>query len=79
MRAIGADGLDSSRVQYTVVDGKGGYFQNVRRLVEFSPEKIVLAGKRGRVCVEGSALILGKCTLGDVSVFGNIVKVEREA
>lgn len=77
LRAIGADGLDFSRVQYTVVDGKGGYFQNVRRIVEFSPEKIVLAGRRGSVCIEGSALSLGKCALGDVSVFGDIQRVGR--
>lgn len=69
--------LSSDRVQYTVLDGRGGYFQNVRRILEFSEEKIVLAGKKGTVCVEGGGLFLGKCYRGDVSVRGDIKKVER--
>ena len=71
-------GLTAERVQYTVLDGKGGYFQNVRRLMEFSEERIVLAGKRGTVVVEGSNLSLGKCCMGDVAVRGDIRKVERD-
>lgn len=78
MRALGADSLSSARVQYTVVDGRGGYFQNVRRLLEFSPACIVLAGKKGRVRVEGQGLSLGKCCMGDVAVLGDICKIERE-
>ncbi len=69
--------LDTGRVRYTVLDGKGGYFQNVRRLLEFTEEKIVLAGKKGSVTVEGKDLSLGKCYLGDVTVRGDIRKVER--
>lgn len=74
-----AKDLDTGRVQYTVQDGRGGYFQNVRKILEFSEEKIVLAGKKGTVAVEGTSLSLGKCYLGDVSVVGNILKVERGA
>lgn len=78
-QALHGDGeLDASRVQYTVVDGRGGYFQNVRRIVEFSEERVVLAGKRGSVVVEGRTLSLGKCFLGDVSINGDIRKVERQ-
>ncbi len=75
----GARELDTSRVQYTVQDGRGGYFQNVKKILEFSEERIVLAGKRGTVTIEGNALSLGKCYLGDVSVVGDIKKVERGA
>ncbi len=79
MRDFRTDGaLDAGRVQYTVRDGGGGYFQNVRRLLEFSEDRIVLAGKRGTVVVEGHALSLGKCFLGDVQVKGDIRKVERQ-
>lgn len=72
------NGLDAGRVQYAVRDGKGGYFQNVRRLLEFSEERIVLAGKKGAVVVEGKSLSLGKCFMGDVQVKGDIRKVERQ-
>lgn len=78
LHELGSDGLSTARVQYTVVDGKGGYFQNVRRLLEFSPESILLAGKKGRVRVQGNSLSLGKCVAGDVAVRGDILKVERE-
>ncbi len=76
--ALAAEGLDALRIHYTVVDGRGGYFQNVRRLVEFSPTRVVLAGKRGKVAVEGNELRLGKCGDGDVSVLGDIEGVRRE-
>ena len=74
--SLAADG-DSLRVQYTVVDGRGGYFQNVKRLTEFSETRIVLRGKKGAVSVEGEGLSLGKYFAGDVKVLGDIVKVER--
>ncbi len=69
--------ISSDRVQYTVLDGRGGYFQNVRRLLEFTPERVVLAGKKGSLSVEGKELSLGKCFRGDVVVRGDISKVER--
>ncbi len=76
-RAAEGSELKADRIQYTVQDGRGGYFQNVKRILEFSEEKIVLAGKKGSVTVEGKGLSLGKCYLGDVSVVGDISKVER--
>ena len=80
MRAFsGTDGddFDTGKVQYTVQNGRGGYFQNVRRLLEFSDTQIVLAGKRDKVTIEGENLTLGKCYMGDVQIRGNIRKVER--
>lgn len=74
---LGAEEINSARVQYSVVDGKGGYFQNVKRLLEFSETKIVFLGRKGSVCVEGTQLRLGKYFAGDAAVFGNIEKVER--
>ena len=68
---------DGARVQYTVIDGKGGYFQNVRRMTEFSSERIVFAGKKGAVQVEGEGLSLGKYFAGDAAVKGNVKRVER--
>ena len=68
---------DSSRVQYTVLDGGGGYFQNVKKILEFSEGTVVFAGRRGAVRVEGEGLYLGKYYLGDAIVRGNIVRVSR--
>ena len=68
---------DSARVQYTVLDGGGGYFQNVKKILEFSENAIVFAGKKGAVRVEGERLNLGKYYLGDAVVRGNIVRVSR--
>ena len=65
-------------IQYTVLDGQGGYFQNVKRITEFSPERIVLRGKKGTVRVEGKNLSIGKYYAGDVAVKGEICKVEKE-
>lgn len=65
------------RIQYTVVDGQGGYFQNVKKIVGFSPTKIVFRGKKSGVCVEGEELSLGKYGGGDAIVRGKIKKVEQ--
>ena len=67
----------SSRVQYTVLDGGGGYFQNVKKILEFSENAIVFAGRKGAVRVEGEGLSLGKYYLGDALVKGSIIKVSR--
>lgn len=68
---------DSSRVQYTVLDGGGGYFQNVKKILEFSENAIVFSGRRGGVRVEGEGLSLGKYYLGDAVVRGRIERVLR--
>lgn len=65
------------RIQYTVVDGQGGYFQNVKRISEFSQTKIVFCGAKSGVCVEGEELVLGKYCGGDALVHGKIRKVEQ--
>ena len=69
-------GEDPCRVSYTVTEGGGGYFRNVKKLAEYSPSAVVLRGKKGGVRVEGEALELGKCESGDVVVRGKIVRVE---
>lgn len=79
LKQLSAEGdLETSRVQYSVVDGKGGYFQNVKRILEFSQTKIVLQGKKSKVTVEGEGLSVGKYFGGDATVLGNIIRVERE-
>ena len=75
-RALGQE-EDSARVQYTVLDGGGGYFQNVKKILEFSETLIVFAGRRGAIRIEGEGLHLGKYYLGDALVRGSIVRVSR--
>lgn len=65
------------RVQYTVVDGQGGYFQNIKRIAEFSDTKIVFCGAKSGIRVEGKSLALGKYGGGDALVYGAIEKVEQ--
>ena len=74
--ALATEG-ETLRVQYTVVDGRGGYFQNVKRLAEFSEEVVVFTGKKGGVRVTGTRLSIGKYFAGDATVLGDIVKIER--
>ena len=76
-KALGAEAAGAFRIQYAVADGKGGYFQNVKRLVRFSEEEVVLRGRKGEVRVEGRALSLGKYFAGDLVIFGEIFRVER--
>lgn len=76
-KLLGGEG-EVTRVQYTVVDGRGGYFQNVKKISEFSAQAVVLLGRRGGVRVEGSDLSLGKYCAGDAMVYGNITSVVRE-
>lgn len=75
VKSLGAE--VGAGVQYTVLDGQGGYFQNVKRVSEFSPEKIVLRGKKGSVLIEGKNLSIEKYYAGDVAVKGDIGKIER--
>ena len=63
-------------VQFTVVDG-GGYFENVKRILEFTPVLVVLKCGKGSVRIEGEGLSLGKYFQGDLVVRGTIHKVER--
>ncbi len=74
-RAISAEA--GAGVQYTVTEGKGGYFQNVKRIAEFSPSRIVLLGKKGGVAIDGTELSLGKYYGGDAVVCGAIAQVTR--
>ncbi len=70
--------FDVTRIRYAVVDGRGGYFQNVKKIAEFSTSRILLRGKKGAICVEGEGLSLGRYFGGDAVILGNIFKVARE-
>ncbi len=65
-------------LSYTVWEGKGGYFQNIKSLVSFSPQQIVFALRRGALLVSGEGLSVAKYCENDVIIRGNILSVARE-
>lgn len=71
---LGAEAGTSA--EYTVVAGRGGYFQNIKRMEEFSETAVVFRSGKGRVRVEGRGLSLGKYGGGDAELLGEIAKVE---
>lgn len=62
-------------VIYTVWEGKGGYFQNVKSLASFSPQEIRLRLRRGMLCVTGEGLTVAKYCESDVFIRGKISSV----
>lgn len=71
-------GADTLSLRYTIVSGKGAYFQNVHRLAAFSETEIVVRSRRETISVSGASLSLGKYEAGDLVVFGDIVRIERK-
>ena len=70
----GAD-IDKS---FTVVPEFGGYFKSVKRVEDFSPEKIVLLIAKRRLTVTGEKLVIDKYFQQDLLVRGNISGVSFE-
>lgn len=68
-----ADGIRLSR--YTVVINGGGYFEGVKAVGDFSPEKIVLFYGAGSIEVEGKSLTIKKYCDGDLQLSGSIESV----
>ena len=61
-----------------VLFGDGAaYFENVRAIVGFSQEEIILSLKRGGLKLTGENLSVKKYCSGDVAVCGKIKVIER--
>ncbi len=73
-----ADGMAFARC--IVVPSGGGYFEGVKSVGDFSPERIVICFAKEVVCVEGQGLSIKKYCDGDLQLSGRIdsLKVERE-
>lgn len=54
-----------------------GYFENVKSIVSYNEEEIVLALSKGCLKVGGNNLYIKKYCMGDVVVCGKIKRVER--
>lgn len=58
--------------RYTVLVGGGGYFEGVKTVGDFSPNKIVLHFPRYGVEIEGETLAIKKYCDGDLELSGKI-------
>ncbi len=54
-----------------------GYFENVKSIVSYSQEEVVLALSNGCLKVGGKGLYIKKYCMGDVVICGKIKRVER--
>ena len=53
------------------------YFENIKSIVSYSQEEVVLALSNGGLKVNGNNLYIKKYCMGDVVICGKIKKVER--
>lgn len=74
LREAGAD-LDKS---FTVVPAFGGYFKSVKRVENYSPERIVLSVNKRRLTILGEKLIIDKYFQQDLLIRGDISGVNFE-
>ncbi|MBQ7923962.1 MAG: YabP/YqfC family sporulation protein [Clostridia bacterium] len=65
-------GANVSGARYTVVVGGGGYFEGVKTVGDFSPEKIVVHFPRFGVEICGEKLAIKKYCDGDLELSGKI-------
>ena len=74
LREAGAD-LDRA---FTVVPAFGGYFKSVKRVDEYTPEKIILTVAKKKLTVTGEKLVIDKYYQQDLLIRGEISGVELE-
>lgn len=64
------DGASISRC--ILVPNGGGYFEGVKGVEDFSPQRIVLRFSQGQTAVEGEELFIKKYCDGDLEILGKI-------
>ncbi len=70
-------GADTGKA-FTVIPAFGGYFKSVKRVEEFTPQKIILIVAKRRICVRGEELAIDKYFQQDLLIRGNITGVDVE-
>lgn len=70
-------GADTDRA-FTVIPDFGGYFKSVKRVDEYTPEKIKLTVGKRRLTITGSNLTIDKYFQQDLLIRGDITGVELE-
>ena len=69
----------ASLARCVVIIGGGGYFEGVKTVGDFTPERIVLYFPKETVVVEGENLSIGKYYDGDLRLHGKIYSWRLEA
>lgn len=62
----------ASLARCTLIVGGGGYFEGVKTVGDFTPERIVLYFPKETIVVEGEGLSIGKYCDGDLRLLGKI-------
>ena len=62
----------ASLARCVVIVGGGGYFEGVKTVGDFTPERIVLYFPKATVIIEGENLSIGKYCDGDLRLLGKI-------
>ena len=62
----------------TIVPGGGGYFEGVKAVGDFSPERIVICFPKETVAAEGKNLSIKKYYDGDLQLSGSIFSLRVE-
>ena len=60
------------------VPGGGGYFEGVKAVGDFSPERVVICFPRCTVAAEGKGLAIKKYYDGDLQLSGSIFRLTAE-
>lgn len=74
-RRLGKDADAFAGARYTVLPGRGGYFQGVKTIGKFSDEYLLLGFSRLLLEVEGKGFVVRKYCDGDLELSGNILSV----
>lgn len=69
----------ASLARCMLIVGGGGYFEGVKTVGDFTPERIVLYFPKETVIIEGENLSIGKYYDGDLRLLGKICSWRLEA
>ena len=67
----------ASLARCTLIVGGGGYFEGVKTVGDFTPERIVIYFPKETVIIEGENLSIGKYCDGDLHLQGSIRSWQR--
>ncbi len=62
---------------FTVIDGAGGYFENVLKIGELSTYSVTFLAKSGVFKVSGKDIKIVKYCDGDLAIKGTLTMIER--
>jgi len=77
LKKIGGENSEDifAGARYTILPGRGGYFQGVKTVNEFSDTRVIVCFRRAVVEVQGSGFVIEKYCDGDLELSGKIVSV----